>query len=52
MKAYVGTDESIKLIQKERGFKSYRDLYHKKILEAQAANKELLLERDDIKVKW
>ncbi|KAI8905563.1 hypothetical protein EDD86DRAFT_211793 [Gorgonomyces haynaldii] len=33
MKAYIGGDEMTELVQKTRGFKTYRDLYTKKTLE-------------------
>jgi intraflagellar transport protein 81 len=31
MKAYIGADEMVELIQKARGFRSYRDLYNRRI---------------------
>jgi intraflagellar transport protein 81 len=50
MKAYIGADEMIELVQKSRGFKSYRDLYTKKIAEAENAAKVLKIEQKEIKV--
>jgi intraflagellar transport protein 81 len=43
MKAYVGGggDESLELIQQQRGFKTYRDLFTKKIQEAEAMTRNL-----------
>jgi hypothetical protein len=41
MKAYVGGDEQLELIQKQRGFKTYRDLYSKKIAELETDTKQM-----------
>ena len=41
MKAYVGGDEQLDALQKKRGFKTYRDLYTKKINELEVASKQL-----------
>jgi intraflagellar transport protein 81 len=40
MKAYIGADDMIELVQKARGFKTYRDLYNRKLqeLENQSRN--------------
>lgn len=50
MKAYIGADEMIELVQKSRGFKSYRELYTKKIAEAENAAKILKMEQKEVKV--
>jgi intraflagellar transport protein 81 len=41
MKAYIGADDMIELVQKARGFKTYRDLYNRKLVELENASKEL-----------
>lgn len=50
MKAYIGADEMIELVQKSRGFKSYRDLYTKKIADGENAAKILKVEQKETKV--
>jgi hypothetical protein len=50
MKCYIGTDESIVTLQKERGFKSYRDLYIKKIQEGELEHSKLLDDRENAEV--
>jgi intraflagellar transport protein 81 len=52
MKAYIGADEMIELVQKSRGFKSYRDLYTKKISEAENASKVLKIEQKEVKASY
>jgi intraflagellar transport protein 81 len=41
MKSYIGADEMIELVQKARGFKTYRELYNKKIVELESSSKNL-----------
>ena len=51
MKSYIGGDEVIEMQQKARGFKSYRDLYNKKITEHEHQIKILKEQQKDVKVK-
>ena len=51
MKAYIGGDEMVELIQKTRGFKTYRDLYSKKILELEHHSKVLKEKQREVKEK-
>jgi intraflagellar transport protein 81 len=51
MKAYIGADEMIDLVQKARGFKTYRELYSKKIAEGENASKSLKLLQKEVKSK-
>ena len=41
MKAYIGADDMIELVQKARGFKTYRDLYNRKIQELEYQSRDL-----------
>lgn len=41
MKSYVGGDEQLEQLQKRRGFKTYRDLYTKKIAELEVVTRQL-----------
>jgi intraflagellar transport protein 81 len=50
MKSYIGGDEMIEMIQKTRGFKSYRDLYNKKIMEQEHFTKALRETQKEVKV--
>lgn len=51
MKSYIGAnDETIELLQKQRGFKSYRDLYNKKIMEQEHFTKSLKETQKEVKV--
>ncbi|KAJ3014255.1 UNVERIFIED_CONTAM: Intraflagellar transport protein 81 [Siphonaria sp. JEL0065] len=51
MKAYIGGDDAIEAQQKARGFKTYRDVYNKKIVEQENAGKSLREQQKDIKAK-
>ncbi|KAJ3385440.1 Intraflagellar transport protein 81 [Entophlyctis sp. JEL0112] len=51
MKAYIGGDEAIESQQKARGFKTYRDIYNKKIIEQENLGKSLREEQKLIKAK-
>ncbi|KAJ3112045.1 Intraflagellar transport protein 81 [Phlyctochytrium bullatum] len=50
MKAYIGGDDVIELQQKARGFKTYRDLYNRKLVEQENLGKSLRDQQKDIKV--
>jgi intraflagellar transport protein 81 len=56
MKSYIGGGgtnqdiEALDTIQKKRGFKSYRDLYNKKILEQEHFTKALKQTQNEVKV--
>ncbi|KAJ3216786.1 Intraflagellar transport protein 81 [Dinochytrium kinnereticum] len=52
MKAYIGGDDVIELQQKARGFKTYRDLYNRKIVEQENLSKSLRDQQKDIKNKF
>ncbi|KAI8852858.1 hypothetical protein BC829DRAFT_487295 [Chytridium lagenaria] len=52
MKAYIGGDDVIELQQKARGFKTYRDLYNRKIVEQENLGKSLREQQKDIKAKY
>lgn len=52
MKAYIGGDEVIEAQQKARGFKTYRDLYNKKIIEQENFGKNLRDQQKEIKLKY
>lgn len=53
MKSYVGGDEKLEAIQRERGFKTYREHFTRKINEAENTSKALKDEQKDIKViRW
>ncbi|KAJ3103095.1 Intraflagellar transport protein 81 [Phlyctochytrium planicorne] len=52
MKAYIGGDDVIELQQKARGFKTYRDLYNRKIVEQENLGKNLREQQKDIKAKF
>ncbi|KAJ3191226.1 Intraflagellar transport protein 81 [Irineochytrium annulatum] len=52
MKAYIGGDDAIEHQQKTRGFKTYRDLYNRKILEQENLGKSLREQQRDIKLKY
>ncbi|KAJ3366430.1 Inorganic pyrophosphatase [Allomyces javanicus] len=49
MKAYIGGDEVLDAVQRTRGFKTYRDLYNRKILEAEAAGRQLRERQKQVK---
>lgn len=51
MKAYIGSDDTIEAAQKARGFKTYRDLYNKKISEAEIAGRGLRDLQKEVKAK-
>ncbi|KAI8622652.1 hypothetical protein BC830DRAFT_1162737 [Chytriomyces sp. MP71] len=51
MKAYIGGDEAIEGQQKLRGFKTYRDVYNKRILEQENMGKSLREHQKEIKAK-
>ncbi|KAI8916880.1 hypothetical protein BC831DRAFT_485830 [Entophlyctis helioformis] len=51
MKAYIGGDDMVELQQKARGFKTYRELYNKKIAEHEHQVKSLKEQQKDIKSK-
>ncbi|KAJ3252478.1 Intraflagellar transport protein 81 [Boothiomyces macroporosus] len=51
MKAYIGADDMIELIQKARGFKTYRDLYNRKIAELENNSKILQEQQKEAKIK-
>ncbi|KAJ3319005.1 Intraflagellar transport protein 81 [Boothiomyces sp. JEL0866] len=51
MKAYIGADDMIELVQKARGFKTYRDLYNRKIAELENNSKILLEQQKEAKIK-
>jgi intraflagellar transport protein 81 len=50
MKAYIGGDEMIELVQKTRGFKNYRELYTRKIQELENTLSTCLELKKDVKV--
>lgn len=49
MKAYIGGDDVIEAQQRARGFKTYRDMYNKKIQELDHAGKNLRESQKEIK---
>jgi intraflagellar transport protein 81 len=49
-KAYIGADEMVELVQKSRGFKTYRELYTKKIQEGENTAKLLKVQQKEVKV--
>ncbi|KAJ3094207.1 Intraflagellar transport protein 81, partial [Physocladia obscura] len=51
MKAYIGGDEGVEAQQKARGFKSYRDIYNKKVVEQENLGKSLREEQKIVKAK-
>ncbi|KAI8895679.1 hypothetical protein BC833DRAFT_600460 [Globomyces pollinis-pini] len=51
MKAYIGADDMIELVQQARGFKTYRELYNRKIIEQENASKVLKEAQTEIKIK-
>ncbi|KAL2920089.1 hypothetical protein HK105_200155 [Polyrhizophydium stewartii] len=51
MKSYIGGDEMIELQQKARGFKTYRELYNKRISEHEHQAKSLKEHQKDVKAK-
>ncbi|KAJ3123398.1 Intraflagellar transport protein 81 [Nowakowskiella sp. JEL0407] len=52
IKAYIGGDDSMDAIQKQRGFKSYRDLYNKKITEQENLGKNLREQQKDVRTNF
>jgi hypothetical protein len=50
MKAYIGGDEAVEAQQKSRGFKTYRDVYNKKIQEQENTGKILREQQKEVKV--
>ncbi|KAJ3020677.1 Intraflagellar transport protein 81 [Thoreauomyces humboldtii] len=51
MKSYIGGDEALEQQQKARGFKTYRELYNKRIAEQEILGKGLREMQKDAKVK-
>ncbi|KAJ3247337.1 Intraflagellar transport protein 81 [Chytriomyces hyalinus] len=51
MKSYIGGDEAIEAQQKARGFKTYRDVYNKRIVEQENMGKSLREHQKEIKAK-
>lgn len=51
MKSYMGGDEQLEQLQKRRGFKTYRDLYNKKIAELEVCTKQLREEGQSVAVR-
>jgi intraflagellar transport protein 81 len=51
MKAYIGADDMMELVQKARGFKTYRDLYAKKLLDLENQSRNLQQVYVDVKEK-
>ncbi|KAI9017177.1 hypothetical protein BC832DRAFT_596490 [Gaertneriomyces semiglobifer] len=51
MKAYIGGDEALEQQQKSRGFKTYRDLYNKRLLEQENTGKSLREQQKEVKAK-
>ncbi|TPX64496.1 hypothetical protein CcCBS67573_g08402 [Chytriomyces confervae] len=51
MKSYIGGDEAIEAQQKARGFKTYRDVYNKRIVEQENMGKWLREHQKEIKSK-
>ncbi|KAJ3274270.1 Intraflagellar transport protein 81, partial [Borealophlyctis nickersoniae] len=51
MKHYIGGDETLETAQKLRGFKTYRDLYNKRIAEAESAGKVLRETQKEVKAQ-
>ncbi|KAJ3044268.1 Intraflagellar transport protein 81 [Rhizophlyctis rosea] len=51
MKAYIGGDDALEAMQKARGFKTYRELYNKKITEAENAGRALRESQKEVKAK-
>jgi intraflagellar transport protein 81 len=41
VKAYTGGDASIEALQRRRGFKTYRDLYNKRMNELEVQSRQL-----------
>ncbi|KAI9105390.1 hypothetical protein DFS34DRAFT_599192 [Phlyctochytrium arcticum] len=52
MKAYIGGDEVVEQAQKARGFKTYRDLYTRRLSELEHLGKNLREQQKDIKTKY
>lgn len=52
MKAYVGGDAGLEVIQKRRGFSNYRDLFIKKIHEVEIHSKQLKERLKDLQVTF
>ncbi|KAI9005219.1 hypothetical protein BC832DRAFT_476657 [Gaertneriomyces semiglobifer] len=51
MNAYIGGDEALEQQQKSRGFKSYRELYNKRLLEQENLAKGLRHQQKEVKAK-
>ncbi|KAJ3417510.1 Intraflagellar transport protein 81 [Chytridiales sp. JEL 0842] len=51
MKAYIGGDDIVELQQKARGFRSYRDVYNKKVQEQENLGKSLRETQKEVKAK-
>ncbi|KAL7752724.1 hypothetical protein RI367_001726 [Sorochytrium milnesiophthora] len=49
MKAYIGGDSELETLQRQRGFKTYRDLYHKKINDIELQVRNLREQQKEIK---
>lgn len=52
MKMYVGGEAQQADIQRKRGFKTYRDLYNRQIVELEAENKLLKEELQSVEVLY
>ena len=50
LKCYIAGDEHIEALQKSRGYRSFRDLYQKKISEAESTAKTLRESQIQVKV--
>ncbi|KAI8590958.1 hypothetical protein BDZ88DRAFT_412911 [Geranomyces variabilis] len=51
MKSYIGGDEAFESVQKQRGFKTYRELYQKRIQEQDILGKTLREQQKEVKLK-
>ncbi|KND05085.1 uncharacterized protein SPPG_00760 [Spizellomyces punctatus DAOM BR117] len=52
MKAYIGGDEAVEQAQKARGFKTYRELYTRKLSEQENLGKSLREQQKEVKAKY
>ncbi|TPX69293.1 hypothetical protein SpCBS45565_g02540 [Spizellomyces sp. 'palustris'] len=52
MKVYIGGDEAIEQTQKARGFKTYRELYTRKLAEQENLGKSLREQQKEVKAKY
>ncbi|KAJ3091770.1 Intraflagellar transport protein 81 [Quaeritorhiza haematococci] len=51
MKAYIGGDETVEMQQRIRGFKTYRDMYNKRIAEQENLGKTYREQQKELKAK-